>query len=491
MEAGEEGGLSSPRWVALSALASWALVAVAVTVLYGHFALDDFFITYRYADNLAAGRGFVFNPGERVFGLTEPAQGLALGLLHLATRIPVPWLGTVSTALGLIGLSWVLVLEARQRGLELEALLGGTLVATLTFFWGCRGAGVIPGLALLALGLHVRRRPWLAGLVAGSAAGFRPELALGIGLAVAFWAWQERRWPWRFMAAAATVLAAGALVCWFYFGTAVPLTLGAKQSFAAWDPAARSSGSHFWPGFVPALARHWGAHWWVFFALGAVGCGLALRRGGLALQTLTALGLLLAFVYPLLGVPLFGWYVIPCLVAAIYGFGFCVPAACRAVARWWERRAWPAPHLAAGAAAVLLLLPAVSSFQSLADALRHPATSRHFEAYREAGLWLAEHSTPGERVTALEVGTLAYFSDRPVMDLLGLVSPASLANVREHRVIAGLEAQPTELFVLTGGLEGLIGPVRTLPWFVERYALVHSLPDEDGEPVWIFRRRDT
>jgi hypothetical protein len=51
----------------------------------GGAALDDFFITYRYALHLAGGQGFVFNPGQRVFGLTNP--GLAI---LLAASSPPP-----------------------------------------------------------------------------------------------------------------------------------------------------------------------------------------------------------------------------------------------------------------------------------------------------------------------------------------------------------------------------------------------------------------
>lgn len=39
---------------------------------------DDSFITYRYAENLAAGKGFVFNDGEKVLGTTTPLYTLLL-----------------------------------------------------------------------------------------------------------------------------------------------------------------------------------------------------------------------------------------------------------------------------------------------------------------------------------------------------------------------------------------------------------------------------
>jgi hypothetical protein len=36
------------------------------------YTVDDAFITFRYAENLAAGNGFVYNLGEKVLGTTTP-----------------------------------------------------------------------------------------------------------------------------------------------------------------------------------------------------------------------------------------------------------------------------------------------------------------------------------------------------------------------------------------------------------------------------------
>src|SRR3954470_16170863 len=95
----EEGARGGPLLVAL--LLFWALLAAVISARLAGKALDDFFITYRYAWNLAAGHGFTFNPGERVFGTTEPGLGLLLAGLTLLTRLPIPTLGTCVTGASL------------------------------------------------------------------------------------------------------------------------------------------------------------------------------------------------------------------------------------------------------------------------------------------------------------------------------------------------------------------------------------------------------
>jgi hypothetical protein len=54
-------------WVTLAALG----VVFAAHALSYWAIVDDSFITYRYAENLVAGNGLVFNVGERVEGYTN------------------------------------------------------------------------------------------------------------------------------------------------------------------------------------------------------------------------------------------------------------------------------------------------------------------------------------------------------------------------------------------------------------------------------------
>ena len=59
-------------------------------------ASDDVFITYRFARSLHSGQGLVFNPGERTFGISDPAVGIALAGLARLTGLEIPALGTGS-----------------------------------------------------------------------------------------------------------------------------------------------------------------------------------------------------------------------------------------------------------------------------------------------------------------------------------------------------------------------------------------------------------
>ena len=64
------------------------LIGLMIATLFFGFrqhtsSFDDAYITYRYARNIALGRGFVYNIGESVLGTTTPLYTLLLAALSL------------------------------------------------------------------------------------------------------------------------------------------------------------------------------------------------------------------------------------------------------------------------------------------------------------------------------------------------------------------------------------------------------------------------
>ena len=51
-------------------------LALAARMIPGPRTIDDSYITFRYARNLLAGEGFVYNPGVRLMGTTTPLYTL-------------------------------------------------------------------------------------------------------------------------------------------------------------------------------------------------------------------------------------------------------------------------------------------------------------------------------------------------------------------------------------------------------------------------------
>jgi len=207
------------------------------------YQLDDAYIAYRFARNLAAGLGFVFNPGGPVVeGFTSPAWVLLLsgaaGLfgpeaLPVAARV----LG-VGAYLAAIVAAWS---AARGRANGLGAASAAALLATSSAatFYAATGmeAPLFLLVVLLFLGSLAGALPRSLGLAAGAAAVWvRPE---GAWLLVALVAWHVGAGAWRTGAVrtslpyAAAVAAGGAALLVLrlaLFHAALPETYYAKGS---------------------------------------------------------------------------------------------------------------------------------------------------------------------------------------------------------------------------------------------------------------------
>ncbi|MEA2692528.1 MAG: hypothetical protein QOJ16_1915 [Acidobacteriota bacterium] len=477
----------SRRTVALT-LSVWAGLAALVAWRFAGKATDDIYVTYRYAWNFAHGRGFTFNPGERVFGLTDPGVGLLLALLHRLTGLPIPLLGTVLSALALFGVAALLLGESAERGRAPEGIAAGTLLLSSGYLWTAQGSGPLFVLLLLLASARLAGRWELAaGIAAGLAFWCRPDAALGVAFLGLLLAGERRRLPWVWAAAAGAVMLAGCAAAFAAFGTLLPNTLAAKRAYAAFDPAARM-GAAFWRG-AWEVWRGCEAPWaGLLLALGLLGLPALLYRGGRAGRLLALYGLATAAAYTVLRVPFFLWYTVPAAAAVLVGAPWAVGEVVRALGT----RERPRPLAIAGAllGAVALAAPLWGSWRWFEGGA---SGDWRLAAYSRAGEWIRDHSGPEDDVALEEIGILGYTSQRPVSDLMGLVTPRAVPYAAQGDLIGAFLARPTAFLVFhTFTWRGGTRPIVTRPWFAGAYEAVarFDLPAQGGGITVYHRRPD-
>ncbi len=504
---GGSAGIAGTAAIAgIAVVGAWVVIAAILAARLAGMSLDDFYITYRYALHLAHGQGFVFNPGERIFGLTNPGLALLLAAAAWLTRVPVPALATAVSGGALVILAGLLLRSAARTGRFVEAAGAGTLAVTSSYLWALQGGEGLPMLALLAGAAELAAaHPLAAGALAGMAVWFRPEAALGAGLLCLLVWRQERRMPWQLAGAAGLVVALGLAAAALYFRTPIPSSLAAKQAMAAAGVAGAQAGPvRFWLRSVRLVAHHFGPLWPLLVALGLAGLAPLYAAGGRAGKLLVLFALALAVFYPLSGVPWFPWYTLPVVVALLYGMAFALGAVVRwgCSGRWGRWRRWslwgagqprPRPRPAGagrGRRPVLATLLALALAAPIGVSLAPACWGWHrafdwppfMRRYRAAGQWLAGHTPPGASVAYYEVGALGYWSDRTVVDLLGIVTPALLPYVRQGDLAGAFLARPADYAVFDTARGGLM-PVAAA-WFQAAYAPVARF----GE-LTIFARR--
>lgn len=159
--------------VAAGSLATWHAVSLPPIVV------DDAFISYRYAWNLVAGHGLVFNIDEYVEGYSNflwvllTAGALRSGLDPVFFTRVLGWIALVGTVCTAIGLAWR-VTRSRLAAATVGLWLASSTALCASAVLGLETAGF--GVLILAgATLFIRRRPMLASIAFGLAALTRPE----------------------------------------------------------------------------------------------------------------------------------------------------------------------------------------------------------------------------------------------------------------------------------------------------------------------------
>lgn len=391
-----------------------AMVTTGLYLAFAHWAYDDPFITYRYAENLSRGLGLVYNPGERVLSTTSPLFALLLALLaFVPENIPL-WANLISAASLAIG---ALSLFDLAKTWEMP-LVGWTgLLLYPTFSLGLSTIGSETPLYLaLCLGtfaLYARGRYSWAGLVAALAVLARGDALLVPAILGLDYLLRVRRpIPWRAIGIFCAVLLPWVMAGWWYYGSPLPVTLAAKQG-----QGLMSISQKFAPGFLTVVG--WYARSWLYRTealLAVVGAGALAGRG-------RRWGLVLAWTalyfaaYTVLGVSRYYWYYAP----LVPGFVILIGLGVNGLVHFIRGRAPRVKlHISSSGLAAIALLGTLQAVR-LPDIRAN--NDERLPLYQAIGHWLNEHTPPEASVGLLEVGIIGFYADRAVIDFAGLLQP--------------------------------------------------------------------
>ena len=209
--------------------------------------IDDAFITFRYARNLASGNGLVFNLGERVEGATSLSWTLLLAAAE-TLRLPIEAAALVlGVSFAVLALREAYLLGRRLGASPAACLAAVALVAVHGRFWLVAANGLEGGLFALLVVLVVRKTVEDAdGKLIGGLLGLlfltRPESLAILPIVIGYQLLGTRtsgersasRRPAGVTAAAALAIIA-AVTIWRlgYYGALLPNSVAAKSALSA------------------------------------------------------------------------------------------------------------------------------------------------------------------------------------------------------------------------------------------------------------------
>jgi arabinofuranosyltransferase len=456
-------------------------IAVRLVLFFAtHYAVDDAFITFRYAENLALGNGFVYNLGERVLGTTTPLFTLLIAFLNLIgiSSITAAMLINLTAA----GLTTVILYRWSQHlDLGRFTILPAIIYVVFPRSVICDIAGMETAFftLLITSGLYLLflRKHFAAITVASLATVARPEgwALLALALVVTFF--RDRRQL--LLKGIPVLLIAGnwLLFAYLYFGSIVPNSLTAKMALYSGHGQFSS-----WQGLSVTLGLNSPFGWiiWPLFLLGLI---FAFRKdrllGLIALWCGAYLGALVAS-----GTHVFFWY-----PAAVYPTSFVIVT----IAVVHLLRQIPAAK-----AAYTNWLPVVASILVVAASSIHLTVGsknlrQEMATYRNihiaAGNYLTQHTSPNDRVLAEDIGYLGYYFRWHIIDRDGLVTPQAAKYNRASEYYRFADSTNAEWLFIDPDYPTAL-PIVTAPDFAGRYELIPLSETVNNPGHQLYRRTE-
>ena len=496
--------LSMPPARAL--LVGLLIAAAGLMAWWAVYQVDDAYIVYRYARNLAHGNGFVFNVGERVEGVTCFLWTVLLSLFSVAGA-SLPRVAPALTAIA--GLSCLVLAarrhaesESRDRLAQRDILAPALLAATPAFaYWSVGALEAVPYALLLSLAARDDAREHRG------AAGFSSAIWLGLAglvrpetpvIVVALAAHRASRHgilaTLRWIGVAAAFIAPFYLFRRFYFGSWLPNTFYAKTG----DPFLVLAG-HGWNYLQSCLASLVPAFGIEGAAINAAAllafAGLmvfAWRREALRTEAIVVLAVAVSMVLEggdWMKLSRFLVPALPCL-AVIGG------AALLRLSEWPRVGTTIAVLMAAAVLGNDLHL-SVRERNGGQGLVVNAAGYRH--AHREIGRFLDEHGALGDAVALMDIGMIGWDAKRlDVIDITGLtdrdIAHAPGGFLDKRFPVAALLARKPRYIVLVAGF-----PADTRiyqdPAFRSSYATLFGVDHRfnwtppSSYKLWVFERK--
>ena len=410
-----------------------AAVAVGARLLFHlltDFTFDDAFITYRYAENLAAGHGFVYNLGERVLGTTTPLHTVLLAALALV-RVPAP-VGSLLLSIAASGVTAAVAYRYAQRlGFDRYSLLPALVYAVFSRLLPTDSGGMETALftmlVVAAFYCHCYGSAAASAAFASLAALTRPEGLLVLAIILSHNVLHRRVRVFLQIGLAAAVLLPWAIFAVIYFGSPIPSSITAKLALygRVWaEPPLQN--------LIFVMGWHNPLGWALFLLALPGGWWLVRRRKSFGLEILWIALTIVGLVFS--GTKIFRWYISP-----FYPFYIvCAAATVLPVREWLARlHTRSTNRLALSLLHLLsprLVIPAVTIVLLV---MNWPSVRYYDYEWRELhGIhmgvadYITAHGSPSDLVATEDIGEVGHSLPNRILDRAGLVTPAAIAHNR-------------------------------------------------------------
>ncbi len=512
--------LSRTDWLLTAGIVFCAILARIVP---GLRIIDDAYITYRYAYNIASGLGFVYNVGEAVLGTTTPLYTLlmaATGIITGNSQAIYPQASVIWNALFDAAGCVLLYLIARRlfSGILVQripglmvALIWAIAPRSVTFAIGGMETSLYISLMLGAFCTWLYQSTRISAGLTALAFLTRPDALiwagpLGIAMIIAHWLETtdkplQKRIPWIEGGVFAGIILPWVLFSWVNYGSLLTNSVSAKAVAYIIEP-------------LQALTTLLGVYITIFAENVVFGEGLPLVIASIVYLFLYIIGsvFFIRQTWHSLPIILFPWLYLITFAAANplifrwYGSPPIPILMLLAVGGVWtvmrDRAGIKTAQRTTAVIGTIWLSFSLTAWELNPD--HGPNRPAPEMAWFELELLYADAAqslpqTDGAVVAAGDIGAVGWYSNAPLLDTLGLVSPQSIefypleaeqvVDTTAYAIAPELIEQETPDYIIT--LEAYVrNTLLQSDSFEEQYTLIRTLPTGiyGSEGMLVFER---
>lgn len=461
-------------------LISLILISI-ISILQKKLAIDDAFITYRYAENIAKGNGFVYNIGEPSLGTTTPFYTLILAFISLFYQnIPV-----ISY---LIGLTSILIITILIFNLfkQLKYTFGGILSALLIcinsemFMTYGMETLFYTMLVFASIYFYMNKKLNLTAILLTMLVLTRID-----GLVLAFILFFDMYYRNRKINMSMIIFTVLLLLPWFIysyytFGLLISSTISSKMI--------QIDSGLFSENFTYGAFRILIPKYFILLILSVLGLLYSFQfRKQFLIFFYWAFFYFLA--YSLIDVPYYGWYLTPLIPALIFSatLGSLYIYNLIVKSKWITYEELK-PIIAFLIIIVLFFSIIYTNIIYLNNLIKSPnlEESNQREAfYKEISKWFNQHTNASESIETVEVGIIGYYSKRKIIDGVGLIQPKIAQHLLKKDFDWSINEYKPDYILLSPMFRWLLPPGE----WIKKYRIIDKYTVPSGE--WYVVKRIT
>jgi len=474
------------------------VLSLAITLGFHGKGYDDAYITYRCAHNFAEGNGLIYNTGGNTSATTTPLLTIILGILGKITSPNwIPAWGGIISGLSLFALTLLIWMHAKREQQQAVAVIAVAWMFANPFLETVWGGESLMALAL-ALGsfyLYFEKRVILAAILCFAAFMTRGEGVIPLIVMITHTLWKEKRIEWKM-----PVVVALLMVVWFFvarlLGTSfLPNTLTVKM--------AQMQSGVFGPFVKTTL------DWYRAYIIGSpTFSGVQPQPILVVLPVLAGLGafawllkpserwgwimlwlVLYVVGYSVLSVPFYAWYAFPIYFAGSLCAGMGHHFVEQSFGKLEPFSIWASNGIKWSYRALLLFALATAVYP-IVKYSRAPLPQQQ-KLYTNAGLWLYNNTKETDTVGFFEIGFLGYYSERYMVDPVGLANSDVVPHMQERDFTWAFRNYKPDYIILSPvRWYDRIGCVQEKEWFKSQYELAASIeePGYFDSPLSVYKK---